>query len=176
MSLLKVNEVTDLAGDTPAGVGRILQVVSTVKTDQFTTNSATFTTVTGLTATITPSSTNSKILVISQIAYGFNGAGEGFGHYKVTRGGTDVYVGDASGSRIRAVFGGFNGNTQNRVTNSGSIVFLDSPSTTLATTYQVDVRKSNASDTFAINSSGADPDNDTSTRGASSITLMEVAD
>jgi hypothetical protein len=155
--------------------GGVLQVVSTNKTDTFTTTSATFTPVTGLSATITPKSTTSKILVLAQIAYGleFN---MGFGAFKITRSGNDVYRGDESSTRLRAVFGGYSVSDQSLTVNSGSINFLDSPSSTSALTYQVEVRR-NETGTVYINRSQGDPDatNNNRIRGASSITLMEVS-
>ena len=51
--------------DFPAG--SVLQVVSTAKSDQFTTSSTSFTDVTGMSATITPTSSSSKILVIFSV-------------------------------------------------------------------------------------------------------------
>ena len=51
------------SGKTITGGGRILQVLQTVKTDIFTTTSTSFVDVTGFTASITPSSATSKILV-----------------------------------------------------------------------------------------------------------------
>jgi hypothetical protein len=158
----------------PSG-GTILQVVSTPKTDVFTTTSSSFTAVTGLSATITPKSTSSKILVLAQITYGEVNAG-GYGAFKVTRGGTDIYRGDASGSRSRAVFCGYTLVDSGLTTNSGSIQFLDSPASTSALTYQVEVAIAFAGFVL-INRSGGDLDADNSARvrGASSITLMEVA-
>ena len=57
------------------GAFRILQVVSTTKTDTYSDSSATgtLTTITGLTATITPSATTSKILIYVTLNYGANG-------------------------------------------------------------------------------------------------------
>ena len=43
--------------------GKVLQVVSTAKTDTFSTSSTSFTDITGLSVAITPSATSSKILV-----------------------------------------------------------------------------------------------------------------
>ena len=43
--------------------GNIIQVVQAVKTDTFTTSSTSFVDITGLSVTITPSSSSSKILV-----------------------------------------------------------------------------------------------------------------
>ena len=47
----------------PAG-GKILQVLQTVKTDTFTTTSTSFVDVTGLSVSITPATTSSKILIL----------------------------------------------------------------------------------------------------------------
>ena len=50
--------------------GNIIQVVSTTKTDTFSSNSDSFTDLTGLSVTITPTSTSSKILFIASLCYG----------------------------------------------------------------------------------------------------------
>ncbi len=157
------------------GGGAIAQIVSTAKTDTFTTSSTSFTTVTGLTATITPATTSSKVLIMAQVTYSAADAfGNGLGFFKVTRGGTDIYRGDAASTRTRAVFGGRNTIDQVLVTESGSIQFLDSPSSTSAQTYQVEVVATGGAAVF-INRSSNDADVDNRPRGASSITLMEVA-
>jgi hypothetical protein len=157
------------------GAGTILQVVSTAKTDTFTTTSASFTTVTGLTATITPRATSSKIVVLGQIAYGPHSGGTDtrMGAFKITRGGTDVYVGDAEGNRLQAVFGGRSNNRGDEVF-SDSISFVDSPNSTSALTYQVEVRR-NVSGAVFINRSSLNNNDADNVKGASSITLMEVA-
>ena len=122
------------------GAFRILQVVSTTKSDTFVSGSISqgaSVDITGLTATITPSSTSSKILVMMTV-YGcmdILGQRQLFAA-SVSRGSTLVGVGDAAGSRTRVtgqngqlgVYDGF-GNV--------SAVFLDSPNTTSATTYKV---------------------------------------
>jgi hypothetical protein len=156
------------------GAAGILQVVSTAKTDAFTTNSNTFTTVTGMTASITPSSATSKILVMVQLAYSL-ADGIGYGHFKVTGGNTSAYVGDASGNNISAVFGGLGGTGDSVSLMSSSIVYLDSPATTSSTTYQVECRIAVAGSVFVNRPSSIVDDNANRTRGASSITLMEVA-
>jgi hypothetical protein len=183
VSTLKVNNVEDLGADPvvtngviakaafPAGT--ILQVVSTDKTDTFTTTSTTYTAVTGLSATITPRSTDSKILIVTQITHGF-GNSTGFGHFKVTGGNTSSYVGVTAGSRIAGVFGGLTNETTPNISLSGSIVYLDSPATTSAVTYGVEVRQA-LTGSVVINRSVNDSDGAQTTRGASSITLMEVA-
>jgi hypothetical protein len=155
--------------------GGILQVVQTVKTDTFSTSSTSFTGVTGLSATITPSSTSSKILVIAQITYGL-ASSLGYGHFRLSGGNSGTYIGDSAGSRIQAVFGGFSNSNVDTIMPSDSIVYLDSPATTSATTYGVEVRQSfNGSVFINRQPTAGDSDGTFTARGASSITLMEVS-
>jgi hypothetical protein len=58
------NSVEVFDGSTFGPIGKILQVVSTTKTDVFTTSSGSFTDITGLSVSITPSSTSSKVLIL----------------------------------------------------------------------------------------------------------------
>jgi hypothetical protein len=72
MALTKINNNTLSAITTlPAAIatGKVLQVVQTTKTDTFTTTSTSFTDVTGLSVSITPSSASSKILIFSEIIW-----------------------------------------------------------------------------------------------------------
>jgi hypothetical protein len=154
--------------------GTVLQVVSVPKTDAFTMSSSTFATVTGLTASITPKFSNSKILITVQLAYSLADS-TGYGHFKVTGGNTSAYVGNASGSNVQAVFGGLGGSGNSVSLMSGSIVYLDSPATTSPTTYEVQCRIAVAGSVFVNRPSNLIDDNANRTRGASSITLMEIA-
>ena len=156
-----------------AGIGT--NVVQTAKTDTFTTTSTTFVTVTGLTVSITPTSATSKILIIAQISAGFDSASRSMGLYKVTRGGTDIYIGDSASNRTRAIFGGYLDIDNRYYILSNSIVYLDSPATTSSVTYQVEASKESALGSVFVNRSGSDGDFDSNARGASSITAIEVA-
>ena len=72
------------------GVGKILQVVSTTKTDAAsTTTSGSWTDISGLSVTITPSSTSSKIFIILSIGSISSGTGISVG-FKLLRGSTSV--------------------------------------------------------------------------------------
>ena len=159
----------DEAGN--AGIGS--NVVQTVKTDAFTSTSATYTTVTGLSVTITPTTNTSKILLIAQITHGMNNSA-GYGAFQVVRGATDIYRGDAEGTRLRGVFGGFTQADLTNVSTSGSIVFLDSPETDSPVTYNVQVRTA-FSGNVRINQPTQTLDGESVVRGASSITAIEVA-
>jgi hypothetical protein len=154
----------------PLGDSKILQVVSTTKTDTFTTTSATFTDVTGLAATITPTSTSSKILIM--LDYGtVDGSTSIILIGDVTRGGTPVGVGDAAGSRVQAGWSVLTETALNPLSVAYS--YLDSPNTTSATTYQARIRRN--AGTIYVNRTNNDTDNSQFGRSVSTITLMEVA-
>lgn len=155
------------------GAFRVLQVVSTAKTDTFTTTSATYTDVTGLTATITPSSTSSKILIIAQVATGLPN-NDSMGNLRISGGNATNYVANAASTRVQAVYGGYVNPALTGVIWSFSMVYLDSPATTSATTYAVQGRKGSTGTVF-INRSGVDTDDPNISRGASSITVMEIS-
>ena len=158
--------------------GSVLQVVSTLKTDTFSTSSGTYVAITGLSATITPSSSSNRILVQFSVNYG--GDLEVWPGYKVSRdgGSTFLAVGDAAGSRDRITFGdgftaGANANYEMRI---GAFTFLDSPATTSALTYQVYTVGRPGTGSSYVNRGGFDfNDSISGKRGASSITVMEIA-
>ena len=120
----------------PNNTGNILQVVQAVKTDVFTSNSTTYTDITGLNLAITPSSTSSKILVNVSFNHQSN-AQDRWRAFQITRGSTAIYIGNADGSRTRAsVHSGLASGSGDAVTQQNSFIqFLDSPSTTSAVTY-----------------------------------------
>jgi hypothetical protein len=165
---------TFLRGDYAwASGGKILQVLSTTKTDTFTVASATYTAVTGLDVTITPSSASSKILVMAQATV--IGPSDNVGGFITLRRGasTDILVGDSAGSRVQAS-ANHPGTGQVSTSSPATLIVLDSPSTTSATTYGVYVRSPTAVITY-VNRSSLDADNAYYPRTASTITVMEVA-
>ena len=158
-----------------AGIGS--NVVQTVKTNTFSTSNATFTAVTGLSATITPTSATNKVLVIASYAIGY-GTGNGRqGGSRIVRGATPVYVGDTEGNRA----GGLDNlrwsdafaNLTDRQMLRFTAVFVDSPETTAATTYALEVR-AESSGIIYINRTANDGNAVAVSRGASSIVLIEV--
>ena len=150
----------------------ILQVVSTTKTDTFTMSSSTFADITGLSASITPRSTSSKIYVsASVVAQQDVGVNNGF--LRLALDGTAIAVGDSAGSRV-PVTAPIDGSATDVVPSSHSLSFLDSPSSTSALTYKVQIANNNSGSVFV---NRADSDTDSSARGryVSTITLMEIA-
>ena len=167
--------VTDASGNLSfAGTGKILQVIQTVKTDTASLGSVdTFTDISGMSVTITPSSSSSKVLVtvVMNVSGGDNQAVA----WRLLRGSTPIYIGDADGNRIRVA-------ASVRVATNGdaemvncSAVFLDSPNTTSATTYKIDWARPFASSQIYLNRPSEDYDNNDRARAPSSILVQEVA-
>jgi len=152
---------------------RIGQVVSTTKTDTFTAATNTYTDITGLSVSITPTSATSKIFILASIS-GSQDAGVDVATLRLMRGSTAIAIGDTAGSRIvgtTPLTGGADASQQGSTTTN----FLDSPATTSATTYKIQGRSNNAASTFFINRSDADSDNTIHNRCVSTITVMEVS-
>ena len=159
--------------------GTVLQVVSTTKTDTFSASVASGATsaITGLSASITPSSTSSKILILVNVGVAADATGIGRAGVAIHDGTSLIGVGATAGSRTVLASG--IASTASGNTNVGTIPstsFLDSPATTSSITYTIHaVNNNTATQTLYINRSVSDADNASQPRGASTITLMEVA-
>jgi hypothetical protein len=176
-----VMTATSYAGDGSAltGIsgGKVLQVVSTTKTDTYSTSLAITTQsgdVTGLTAAITPSATSSKVLVTVSLSMDVS-SNVHSAYFTVFRGGSiSSFVGASPGSR-QAVSGATVNGDQGPELSTSTITFLDSPATTSATTYSVRLSHNNGSTTTVyLNRSYGNNDSYYDARSASSITLMEI--
>jgi hypothetical protein len=149
---------------------KILQVVSTTKTDTYSLNTSGMNNITGLAATITPSSATSKIWATLTIGtVDLSQADFVFGD--VTRNGTKIGVGNAEGSRVQA--GWFVITKASNEPHSCAWSHLDSPATTSALTYQARLQR--AGGTAFINRYNTDSNTGNVARSVSTITLMEVA-
>ena len=165
-------------GGMPAG--SVVQVKQTTKTDTFSTTSNSATDVTGLSVSITPTSSSNKILFSYDLSVGgANGADANHGSILILRDSTIIHRGDARGSnRIRGTSIINNAIAGQMYGFSASI--LDSPSTTSAVTYKIQVFQtqdsSNSTKTICINRAGRDADDSAGHDGnaASSITVMEI--
>lgn len=150
--------------------GKIGQVLGVSKTDRFFTTSTTFVDLTTMTLTITPTATTSKILV------GYNVIASGLlatnmGCIQLVRGATNILVADAAGSRSQAssIVSELNGASAGLTSN----IHLDSPATTSATTYKLQIRSA-AAGTLVVNQTHTDTDNANWVRGCSTMFVMEV--
>ena len=166
---------TQLTGTVAAArlpAGSVVQVVSTTITGTFTTTSVlpTYVDVTGLTVTITPASIDDKVLVRASFK-GSQTTATAHGWFKLQRNGTDIYLGDAAGSRTRASGHVTGGNVAE--TYQVAIEFLDSPASTSAVTYKI-VAASQSGYTTTVGRDGADTDGTNTPRLPSTITVIGV--
>tara|TARA_R100001086_G_scaffold23160_1_gene11015 strand:+ start:319 stop:858 length:540 start_codon:yes stop_codon:yes gene_type:complete len=153
--LIKDGAIPSIAG------GKVLQVVQGTLSSQATSNSQTYAD-TGLTADITPSATTSKVLVILSHNLGLSRGSDGAcdARVKLVRASTDIWGGETLNPYLRAQ------------AHSGALVlfwtwgttFLDSPSTTSATTYKTQYKSGESADTIYVSTSGQ----------TDTITLIEI--
>ena len=156
---------------------RVLQVLSTAKIDTFSSSSTSYTDVTGLSVAITPQFSTSKILVMAQINAGVTNTANSNAHFKLVGGNTASYLPAAAGSRTLAEYSlRFRGSASEMGywgADNGFIQYLDSPATTSATTYKVQIVVPIG--TGYVNRAGEDVDNSSASRLSSSITVMEIS-
>jgi len=176
MSIIKPNNNTISAITAlPAGVGgKVLQVVQATKTDtqDFSLATGTLSDVTGLSASITPSSSSNKVLVMFTVHIGQNSGGSAMPFINIDRGGSNIFIADTTGSRsVGTSSVGMDINSQYtlKIANQS---YLDSPNTTSATTYKL--RASGYDNrSFAINKTIIN--NIEGVVATSTLTLMEVS-
>ena len=167
-----INASAAIAGTKLSGAGKVLQVVSTVKSDTFTLSSSTFTDITGMSVSITPSSASNKILVLANVNH-VGTQSVSSSAIRLLRGSTAIAIGDTAGSRTRSS-GGANFANYGVTLTGDSIMFFDSPATTSSTTYKIQIMDYNASGAY-VNRSSVDTDANYGKRSISSITVMEIA-
>ena len=155
--------------------GGLVQTVSTHHVTSTTISGTAFTQYSGLNTAITPTSSSNKVLVTVHIS--FSGIADSFPAFRIYRGGTWIGQSATVSPGIETTFahaiptGGASPTTQMGV---ASFTFLDSPSTTSATTYSVYISPMRtASRTLRINESYSRGDDNQYSAG-STMTLMEV--
>jgi len=155
--------------------GGILQVQSTILTAPFTqTYNIGTATAAQMSTNITPSSTSSKILITWSANVSSGGSGGHYFHAVIYRGGSVLAGanGDTAGSRVSC-----NAATRTHSNSELSMIggqYLDSPNSTSQQTYDIRFHMS-GTETFYLNQTNTDGDNNTNGRTASTLTLMEVA-
>ena len=175
-SELRVDKIVPVDGVTSSGGGGIVQVQSATKTDAWNmpSNDTNFHTVTGLSVTITPKFSTSKILVM----YDMNWSSiNGHCSCRLMRDSTPIKVGDASGNKTQVTGQIHYTSTNQYDLEQVSGTHMDTPATTSAVTYsmQVGTPYSSSYEVY-VNYHAEDGANLAwSGRGASSITVMEVS-
>jgi|DEB0MinimDraft_3_1074331.scaffolds.fasta_scaffold61517_2 hypothetical protein len=169
-----VDKIVDGAvtsSDFAAGVGgKILQVVSTTKTDNFSTASTSFVDITGLSVSITPSSSANKILIMVSTTIGTQNS-QFSGYVNLTANGTSIYIGDARNSAISvsSTSTPYAFNTAEQI----SFQYYYAPATTSAITFKLQAATQSGSQVRIGGSFNSD--SAVCSSSPSTITVMEVA-
>lgn len=148
--------------------GRINQVIQS-STSTVVSLTATTLTDTGLSSTITPTATSSKVLIQTYAQFGVP---------EIASGGDDTFIHLVRGSTSIGGAGNVDSSTFSMVNESGgkfesryvNTLYLDSPSTTAATTYKLQFKNRNSSKQAYFNRRGQD----NLSSGQSYMILMEV--
>lgn len=121
----------------PSGGGKILQVVQATDTVARTASQVnnTWYNYSQINASITPSSTSSKILIF--VMLGRFRCNSNNTCFTIRRSTTDILVGDAAGSRPRATMSHTVGGEDNNHASGTFLTAIDSPSTTSSTEYRL---------------------------------------
>jgi len=112
---------------TKLGTGAVLQVVSAKTTTQLSTGTSAFV-ATDLSASITPSSTSSKIVILADGCV-YNGANGRQGFFALFRGTTNISGG--TNTAFSSIY------ASGTVVSSACVNFVDTPNTTSSTTYTI---------------------------------------
>ena len=174
MSQLKVNSIVPVAG-LPAGAtaGGIIQTVQTVKTDTTSKSSAgSFSDISGMSVTITPQSSSSKILIIPDLALGGSDMAGYHLIWRLLRGSTAIAVATTSTAAQLTGTGGMHraATGANAYFFGCSKIFVDSPATTSATTYKCQWSANDNGATLYLNRRGSGD----GAGGISTITAFEL--
>ena len=136
--------LTDVGVPTSAmPAGSVLQVVSTYPTENFTTTSSSMVDVTGYSLSITPTSATSRILISFGFRYGSTGSSDN--GYQILRNSTALPLGALSSNNL----GNVNPPTAPAPFMDTNLIIEDTPNTTSAVTYKLQVRRTSA--TLRIN-------------------------
>ena len=130
-----INASAAIAGTKLSGAGKVLQVVQTSITGNETTTSTSFVATT-VSVSITPTSASNKVLILLTSGFWSGGSDQLF--LQLRRGSSTVvapYTGTAGSTTVAGAMTMFNGSLSTRAKESWNYNFLDSPSTTSATTY-----------------------------------------
>ena len=169
MSELRTNRIIPRDGIVSGASGGIIQVVHTKRTTSLTTSGTTF--VDFMTASITPTRSDSKILISFGLYGGTNGD-INHPYASIFRNSTEIGSATDTGSRTGAS-AVWNNATQQQI--FGGNQHLDSPATTSAITYRIKVRSSNGQIAYFGRSARDHNSAAYDGRSSSFLTLMEVS-
>ena len=175
MSELRTNRIIPRDGLVSGANGGIIQVAVTQKSDVFTWGTTGDVAITGMSVSITPTRSDSKILIHVEIGASgvYNDAYPIF--WQLYKDGSQISGAKGSGTSGTTVkCASYSKNYVYYTGTSTSFSFLDSPSTTSATSYQLYGQRHSSSGTAYFNAT-ARQINERYAESISTITAMEIS-
>lgn len=165
--------VTNAIADAIAGIpsGKLRQIQFAHKTDTYQTSSASFVAVPGLSVDITPTSVDSKIVVLAVCCGATSSVNGNPIIARLNKDGSGLGVGDASGGRTRGAVGCSSNGPSDTV--SLTMLHIDTAGTTSEITYGVDILSAGGSNAY-INRTHNDTNSAATLRGVSAIVVVEL--
>lgn len=149
----------------------VIQVQSYSLTSTFSSSTAAMVD-SGLTVTITPQSTNSKVLVLVNLSVGVASNGYDVG-MNIVRNGTAIAQGTGGTGNITQAVGNTVNNSHGNTMNMN---YLDSPATTSACTYKVQIQPQSGTIAYLNRTASLNGTSDVYAYGyISTITVMEIS-
>jgi len=156
---------------TGGATGHIIQIVQSKKTAAVTTQSLSWVDISGFTNSITPTSSNNKIMVTGNFVMGTTNGG--YFQFRILRGSTPIDIGDPDGNKTQATYSSFANAYGSQYNFAYTPMYLDSPATTSSVTYKCQFRVPHSSYGAVMNRTWANASSDYLSRYQSNFTLME---
>lgn len=157
-------------------LGAILQVLSATKTDTTSTTNTTATDIPGLSVTITPTSSSTKMLLLGHIGTSGCDVDDFAAFFYFAEGGTTISgaTGDAASSRTRMT--AYSRPSSKVRGQQTSLQFLHSHGSSSSLTYTIQFSKEPSGGTLFLNRVGQNPEDDVANRPRtiSTLTVLEV--
>ena len=173
-SELRVDKIIPVDGVPTGGGGGITQVNQVIKTDVFTTSSTSFIDIPGLSVTLTPKFSTSKIFVSFDVAVGHDAATQHTIQLVRQVGGSDTVVNPVAYNQGTSIVYGSPANTSGELgweRRHVTYQCIDSPGTASAVNYRLRTYIYSSSKIQYINRCG----NSSNATGTSVLTVMEVS-
>jgi hypothetical protein len=152
---------------------KVLQVVSSTRTSTASGSTTGVVAIGGLSVSITPSSTSNKILLIGMLSINCSNAGRIGANF--LRNSTSIGIADSDSTMTRTTMSTEGvSNNSNNMNGANIMLFLDSPSSTSALTYEIAVNNFD-NQPWYINRNSSTTDSVTLSRAISTIVAMEIS-
>lgn len=178
MSTIKVNSIIPVAGVPTGGGGGIVQTVfnenNSIQTFSF--NSSSFSPQTVCSASITPTSSSSKILIYCSAGVFAASTTDSYYEWSLhLKRGSSLIGGNTQSGAFRGTNVMYSGINAPECAATGTFFYLDSPATTSATTYNLCLQGGESRTYGVCRSQYSSNNNNFTNSSGTSITLMEVS-